>query len=142
MTTDHNATITFDTRDPAGNIDDDILETLTGYSPATGRDERQHVQVFITFPANNLEQAFVIAFGLAARTSLPVLALEVLPTTEFDARNFGPSTKSVTVSEAAEILGITRQAVLQRIKTGALPAEKVGPVYTIPAAALTPPEAG
>jgi excisionase family DNA binding protein len=44
----------------------------------------------------------------------------------------------VSVAEAAERLGITRQAVLKRIRTGRLPARKVGRNYIVPAEALGP----
>lgn len=44
----------------------------------------------------------------------------------------------VSVAEAAQILGITRQAVLKRIGTGRLEAAKVGRNYVIPAAAVRP----
>lgn len=37
----------------------------------------------------------------------------------------------VTVSEAAETLGLTRQAILRRIQRGRLPAQKFGPVWMI-----------
>lgn len=132
---DYNATVTFDTR---ADVDDDIVDALAGYGPATDRDVRRHAQVHITFDAASLEQASVVALGLAARTNLPVLGLEVLPTTEFDARVTAMPTSSgdVSVTEAAERLHLSRQAVLHRIKTGALPATKVGRTYSIPAGAV------
>lgn len=37
----------------------------------------------------------------------------------------------VSVAQAAELLGITRQAVLKRIRTGRLPATKVGRNYIV-----------
>lgn len=42
----------------------------------------------------------------------------------------------LSVSQAAERLGVTRQAVLKRIRAGKLPATKVGRAYVIPAIAL------
>lgn len=42
----------------------------------------------------------------------------------------------VSVSEAADMLQVSRQAVLQRIGTGSLPASKVGREYAIPASAV------
>lgn len=42
----------------------------------------------------------------------------------------------LSVAEAAERLGLTRQAVLKRIRTGRLPARKVGRAYVVSAAAL------
>jgi uncharacterized protein len=43
----------------------------------------------------------------------------------------------VSVAQAAEMLGITRQAVLKRIHTGRLPATKVGHAYIVPRTALS-----
>jgi excisionase family DNA binding protein len=45
----------------------------------------------------------------------------------------------VGTSEAASLLGITRQAVLKRIRAGTLPARKVGRNYVIPVAAVQSP---
>lgn len=44
----------------------------------------------------------------------------------------------LSVAEAAERLGITRQAVLKRIRNGRLPATKVGRAYVVEASTLTP----
>ena len=44
----------------------------------------------------------------------------------------------LSVAQAAELLGITRQAVLKRIRTGRLSATKVGRNYVIPREALGP----
>jgi excisionase family DNA binding protein len=43
----------------------------------------------------------------------------------------------VSVAQAAELLGITRQAVLKRIRAGRLPATKVGQAYIVPRNALS-----
>jgi len=45
----------------------------------------------------------------------------------------------VGTAEAAILLGITRQAVLKRIRTGTLPARKVGRNFVIPADAVQSP---
>jgi excisionase family DNA binding protein len=42
----------------------------------------------------------------------------------------------LSVAQVAERLGITRQAVLKRIRGGRLPAAKVGRAYVVPAGAL------
>lgn len=44
----------------------------------------------------------------------------------------------VSVAQAAELLGITRQAVLKRIRTGRLRATKVGRSYIVPRDAILP----
>ena len=47
----------------------------------------------------------------------------------------------VSVAQAAELLGITRQAVLKRIRTGRLQAAKVGRNYIVAREAIMPPPA-
>ncbi|CAN5844180.1 hypothetical protein BH18ACT13_BH18ACT13_11200 [soil metagenome] len=42
----------------------------------------------------------------------------------------------ISVAQAAERLGISRQAVLKRIRAGRLPATKVGRAYVVPASAI------
>jgi excisionase family DNA binding protein len=44
----------------------------------------------------------------------------------------------VSVAQASELLGITRQAVLKRIRTGRLQATKVGRNYIVPRDAVQP----
>lgn len=44
----------------------------------------------------------------------------------------------LSVAQVAEVLSITRQAVLKRIRTGRLDATKVGRNYVVPASALRP----
>lgn len=51
----------------------------------------------------------------------------------------------VSVSQAAELLKVTRQTVLYHIKQGRLPAERLAGVYLISRAAVesfTPPKGG
>jgi excisionase family DNA binding protein len=50
-----------------------------------------------------------------------------------------PRDAYVGTTEAAALLGITRQAVLKRIRAGTLPARKVGRNYVIPADAVQSP---
>lgn len=44
----------------------------------------------------------------------------------------------ITVTEAADLLDVTRQRVLQFIDEGRLPARKIGPIYLIQKADLEP----
>lgn len=130
-----NARIEYQTRE---DIDDALLEALTEYGPATGRAERGWVEVYITVPATTLRQAFSTALAVAeAAVQVPVLAVEVLPTAEFDARNgLAPLPELVSVTEAAALLGVSRQAVLQRLESGSLPGRKVGNAWVIQRPAL------
>ncbi|MEK8226712.1 helix-turn-helix domain-containing protein [Oerskovia sp. M15] len=107
---------------------------------------RGHVAAEITLPAESLRQAATTALAIAetgavraALDGADVLALEVLPTAEFDQRNgLDPMPELVSVTEAAEELDVSRQAVLQRLESGSLPGTKVGKTWVVQARALEP----
>lgn len=52
-------------------------------------------------------------------------------------KGWEPTPELVSVAEAAELLGISRQRVLQKINAHQLPATRVGRDYAIPRTALT-----
>jgi excisionase family DNA binding protein len=138
--TDYNARIEYATRD---GDDDDLIDALAGYHPAIARAPRGWVEAIITLPAETLRQATTTALaiaevaGRAALAGAEVLALEVLPTDEFDARNgLAPMPALMSVTEAAAELGVSRQAVLQRLEAGSLPGTKVGNAWVVQAAAV------
>lgn len=63
--------------------------------------------------------------------------IEVLPTSLWDQRADSVEIpRLVSVAEAAEILGISRQAVAQRLDAGSLIGTRVGKVWVIPRAHL------
>lgn len=134
--TDYNARIELQTRDDA-TLPDELIDALTGYGPAVARSERGWVELHITFPATDLRQAATTALALVAQaTTVPVLALEVLPTAEFDARlGITPEPETLGVPEVAQLLGVTPQAVRQRIASGSLPATRAGRDWRIQRAA-------
>lgn len=133
----HNARIELRARDITP-MADDLIDALTGYSPAIGLSERGWVEVIISVPATDLRQAFTTATALVAQaTPLEQLVVEVMTTDEFDARlGLDPVPELVSVTEAADILGVTRQAVLQRLDAGTLPGRRVGNAWVVQRAAL------
>lgn len=133
--TDYNAHVEWKTRD---DIDTQLMTALEGYSPAIARSERGWVEAFYTVPADNLRQAFTTAIALAeSATTVDVLTVEVLPTAEFDARNgIQAAPETIGVPEAAEILGVTPQAVRQRLASGSIPARREGRDWRIQRAAV------
>lgn len=104
------------------------IDALAGYSPAISRTPRNLTEVVITYPAKDIGQAIVTGHGvLNTRIKTELFMLEVLPTDEFDRRAADVGMPSmVTTVEAAEIIGITRQRVLQLVESGAIPSERVG----------------
>ncbi|SDP33616.1 DNA binding domain-containing protein, excisionase family [Nakamurella panacisegetis] len=102
------------------------------------RSDRGRVEVIITLPADTLRQAITTALPLLEQAGdVPVISLEVMTTDEFDTRNgIDPIPDLVSVSGAAELLGVTRTRVQQLIDEGKLPGSMVGRTYVIPRAAV------
>lgn len=134
---EYNARIEYETRE---DIFDDLMAALADYHPAIARSERGWVEAHITLPADTLRQAVTTALAIAeAASAVPVLAIEVLPTAEFDARvDLVEVPELVSVTDAAELLGVTRSAVLQRLESGSLPGTKVGKTWVIQRAVVAP----
>lgn len=133
------ATVEIDKRDAFGV--DAMMDALASYHPAIGQSVRGFASATISLPAETLAQACTTAAAVvSAAFGGPAIAAVVMTEPEFLARQgWAPVPDLVSVSEAAQLLGISRQAVLQRIGSKSLPAEKVGRGYAIPRSALTPP---
>lgn len=137
-TTDYNATIEVELRDPGLEVLDHALEQLADYHPAISISPRGYAEATITLPADSIRQATVTALSVVAGafTEEPV-ACTVMTTEEFDVRQaFVPLPELVSVADAAELLGISRQRVLQKIVAHQLPAVRVGRDWAIPGSAL------
>lgn len=125
-----------------------ILDRLTAYGAAVGFSPSDALSIRLTFTADSVEQAshtamlvagtaltesWVVDGGLdpAARRALQLL--EVMTEAEFNAREgFAPVPELVSVTEAAEILGVARQRILQMIDEGKFStATKVGSTTVI-----------
>lgn len=119
-------------------VDDDLIDALAGYSPAVSRSDRGRVEVIITVPADTLRQAITTALPLIEQAgNAGVIAVEVMSTAEFDAR-LGVESLPDLVSgpEAAQMLGLSRQRILQMVQEGKLPGTLVGRSIVIPRAAV------
>lgn len=117
---------------------DAVMARLEQYHPALGTTPRGWQSVIISLPAESLLQATTTAVAVveAALGALAVSA-EVMTSAEFDLRQgWEPVPDLVSVSEAAEILGVSRQRVLQRVEAKTLPATRVGTGWVIPRSAL------
>jgi excisionase family DNA binding protein len=137
---DYTVRVELDSHDDLGQ---DVVAALAAYRPVAGRGPRGHAEVSLTVPADGVVQATQTAVGvvLQAMSShgppVPVLAVEVLPADERVRRSgLQPLPPLVSVPDAGALLGISRQAVLQRIESGSLPATRVGRTYAIQRAAL------
>ncbi|MEP7765524.1 helix-turn-helix domain-containing protein [Sanguibacter sp. 25GB23B1] len=135
MSAHHTVRVELDTRE---DVDARILAALGSYAATTSRGPRGHVVVAITVPADTVVQAVQTAVAVVAQASdAPVLAVEALPAEESAKRaGLTPVPRLLSVSEAAAELGVSRQAVLQRIDSGSLPAVRIGSTWAVPASAL------
>ena len=130
----YNAEVTVRTK-----LDVALLDALDGYHPALDHDApKGHVRAIISLPAETLRQAITTALAVVeAAANGPATAVEVLTSDEFDAREgLEPLPELVSVTQAAQQLGVTRQAVLERLERGTLPGSKVGSTWVIRQAAL------
>lgn len=143
MTAHHTVRIELDTRE---DLDARLDAALGSYRPAMTRGPRGHVVVAIAVPADSVLQAVQTAVAVVAQaTDATVLAVEALPTDESERRaGLTPVPRLLSVSEASSELGVSRQAVLQRIDSGSLPAIRIGSTWAVLASALStarPPQA-
>lgn len=133
--TSYTARIELDTRagdphviaDALGDYDVDVRRTLHG-----------RPEVVLTLPADNLRQAITTAMAVTAgATGFDVIALEAMPTREHQERSgLPPVPPLLSVTEAAEEIGVSPQAVRLRLEAGTLPGTKVGATWVVPAAAI------
>ena len=137
---DYNATLTIT---PSSPVEDDpvdvLMDAFADYHPAVGDAPASPgaLQVVITLPAHTLAQAVATATALAAQVG-DLEGIEVIPTQVWDRREGLKidDVELVSVTEAATILGLTSQAVRDRITAGTLPGRKIGRNWLVPTAAL------
>lgn len=117
----------------------ELLEVLGPFHAAIGMSPRGWLGFRLTVPAEGLRQAALAATALvqAAHPGLTPLALEVMPEDEWDLRQgFVPVPELIGASEAAAMLGVTRQRVVQMVDEGKLPGTVIGRSTVIPLRAV------
>ena len=136
---DFNARIEWDTRISANDLEkvDSLMDALEPWHPAIGASVRGFTEAVVTLPAESIRQAISAANAIAAEACAEaggnVLAIEVMPTMEFDTRDtLSPMPDLLSVTQASTRLGISPQAVRQRLETGSLIGAKVGSTWVIP----------
>ena len=138
---DYNATLTIT---PSSPIEDDdavdvLMEAFAAYHPAVGGAPASPgaLQAGIPQPPHTQAQAGATATALAAQVG-DLVGIEVIPTQMWDRREGMKvdDVELVSVTEAATILGLTNQAVRDRITAGTLPGRKIGRNWLVPTAAL------
>lgn len=113
------------------------IDALANYSPAVSRTERGHSEIVITLPAATLEQAVTTGLAVLVRAAGQLSAFTVMTTAEFDRRADDVAVPDlISVQDAAQLIGISRQRVQQLIEAGDLPASRVGAAYALPRQAV------
>lgn len=117
---------------------DEVMEGLADHAGVIGRNGRGRLELVMTVPAAGLRQAATTGLAVAEAAlgrHGEVASFEVMTTREYDARADAVEVPEVpellSLSQTAELLGITRQAVHNRIATGALPAVRVGATWVV-----------
>ncbi|MEO5921704.1 MAG: helix-turn-helix domain-containing protein [Pseudolysinimonas sp.] len=104
-----------------------LVDTFATFHPASGPVGNGNIDVWLTIQGADAYDVSQLATGLASKVQRPLIALEVLPTTDFDLRNgLTPVPELISTDDAAEMLGVTRQAIDKQIKTGKLHGHRVG----------------
>lgn len=135
MPTNYNATIT--THHLTETDINHHLNTLTPYHVALSNPRTGEGQIILTIPANTLTQAIQTTQAIATSAGITIDALTIETTERFDTlANEIPMPKLISVTEAAQLLKVSRQAILQRITAHTIPATKIGDTWAIPRAAI------
>lgn len=124
-----NIVIEFDRPYREDGIDEDILDVFAEWHPAVGSSEEHRLEAILSVCAEKLKQASDIASAIitTANGIAPTRAVRILRAVDFDRIN-GLKTVPplMSVTEAASVLSVTRQRVLQMIHDNVLHGIKVG----------------
>ena len=112
---------------------EDIMDTLETYAPSLS-ESKEGYRIIYTYPANTIEQALDTAYAIAKTVGTPY-AVATAPTDLINAdTESGAMPPLLSATQAAEMLGITPQAIKKRIKAGTLSGTKVGNMWVVPMA--------
>lgn len=117
----------------AGDPADKLLDRFADYHPVLARSTLGRAELILSLPAQSLWQAASTVRHLV--DDLPATRVILETSTEFDLRSHADVPHLLSVTEAAQRLGITRAGVQRKIDTGTLPAVRVGNAWAIPAVA-------
>lgn len=124
----------------AERLAQDWMPALADYHAVLGAGPTGQVVIVISLPAEGLRQAASTALAVIQDvTGRTAVSLQVMTTEDFDARtriepDVLPSMLSPT--QAAEILGQSRQNVLLMLEQGRLAGQKVGNAWVVLASAV------
>lgn len=109
-----------------------LIDPIADYSGAVGRSELGRTEIVFTLPADSVRQANTTALAILDQYPPALVSLRVLPAGDFDRLTEAAELPAlVSVSEAAQELGVSRQSILKSIKTAKLPATRVGDTWAV-----------
>ncbi|WCT05895.1 helix-turn-helix domain-containing protein [Rhodococcus qingshengii] len=109
-----------------------LIDPIADYSGAVGRSELGRAEIVFTLPADSVRQANTTALAILDQYPSTLVSFRVLPASDFDRLTEAAELPAlVSVSEAAEELGVSRQSILKSIKTAKLPATRVGDTWAV-----------
>ena len=134
------ATLEFDaTRTP--EVADRIVDQLSDFAAALSTSDTGGTLVRITVDAPSVAIAAQITLGLARDVQFQLRRIEVLSTADFDRRlHIGPL-DDVVSGKAAAALGVSTQAIRQRLEAGTLTGRKAGRTWHVSRAAVAAAQA-
>ncbi|UNX55244.1 helix-turn-helix domain-containing protein [Georgenia sp. TF02-10] len=140
MSTSYNATVELDMlgRKAPDSLVEHVIDDLAEYAAAVTTAPTGHLAIILSVDAASLTQAVRTAVAVAeSSTGRTVVAVAAMTTDDFYARaGLEPVPELLSVTQAAEQLGTSRQAVLQRLETGSLAGQKVGNAWVVQRAAV------
>ncbi|MBM4469833.1 excisionase family DNA-binding protein [Rhodococcus hoagii] len=114
-----------------------LVDAFAEYGASVGPLGNGTAELTITVPADNIRQAIDTGFALLADRGVQPTSIEAMTTEDWDRGHaIDGSDEMLSVTQAADLLGVSRQRVLQRISEGTIAARKVGRAWAIPRGAL------
>lgn len=125
--TEYNAIATVDVA-PTPKRAEQWLDALAGYSPAVSHSPDNNLaEVVITLEAAVLEAASAEALAVLSRTLGQLRSFEIMTTAEYDRRTeLIGDPDYIGATEAARLLGVTRQRIQQMAASNVLPSIRIG----------------
>lgn len=113
-----------------------LRDVLVDYHPTVGRTMHGRIEVTVTITGESLRQAFSTAIAVTAdATGSDIRAVEILPSEDFNSHHTVERVPELlSVTETAAELGVTPQAVRQRLDGGTIAGTKIGSTWAVPRA--------
>lgn len=112
---------------PTPRRTDAWLDALADYHPAIGHNDNGTTEIVITLNANVLEAAAAEALAVLLRAVGQLESFEIMTTAEYDRRTDAIDDPDYLGStDAARLLGVSRQRMQQLAEDGTLPVIRIG----------------